>query len=325
MRSLIIALCCAPILAIAQGSFPPQEGLTGSTAIHKDSNLVRCWATQCVVTRGWQDASDTALGKVTAGTDSFAFHQADGTTVTLGDGGNAVVQFANPVSDGPGPDIAVFENGFSNFLELAHVEVSSDGINFVRFPSVSEIQDTLQVGPFDFTDASYIHNLAGKYHGNYGTPFDLHELNGKSGLDIQNITHIRIIDVVGSIDPQWGSTDSTGKYINEPFPTAFPTGGFDLDGVACLQPWAVGIETSPVASVDVYPTVTTDGTNFRNTSNETFEVRLFALTGQQIIAFELQPYETRQIPLAQLHQGLVTGTIIDKQGATRIVKLIALD
>ncbi len=325
MKHLIFALCLIPMLVEAQGSFPPQEGFVGSNAIHKDSNLIRCWATQCVVTRGWQDASDTALGYVTAGADSFAYHRADGTTVTLGDGGSAIVQFANPISDGPGPDIAVFENGFTNFLELAHVEVSSDGINFVRFPSVSEIPDSAQVGPFDFTDASYIHNLAGKYHANYGTPFDLYELNGRNGLDIQNITHVKIIDVVGSIDPFWGSTDSTGKYINEPFPTAFPTGGFDLDAVACLQPWAVGTEEPLVKQIRVFPTATREGTTFVNPLNERFEVHLYALSGAEIFTFELQPFETRRIPLTQLHHGFVTGTIIDRQGATRIVKLIALD
>ena len=62
--------------------------------------------------------------------------------VSLGDGGTVVLTFPQPIGDVPGPDFAVFENGFkafdnSFFLELAHVEVSSDGVNFYRFPSSS--------------------------------------------------------------------------------------------------------------------------------------------------------------------------------------------
>ena len=59
------------------------------------------------------------------------------TVVSLGDGGSITLTFAHPLSDGTGPDLAVFENAFNDtFLELAFVEVSSDGANFVRFPAI---------------------------------------------------------------------------------------------------------------------------------------------------------------------------------------------
>jgi hypothetical protein len=40
---------------------------------------------------------------------------------------------------------------------------------------------------------------------------------------------------VGSINPDWGSTDSNGIIINDPYPTAFDLGGFDLDAVAVIN------------------------------------------------------------------------------------------
>ena len=59
----------------------------------------------------------------------------DGRVVSLGDGGVAILTFDTPLSDGPGPDFAVFENAFlETFLELAFVEVSSDDVNYFRFP-----------------------------------------------------------------------------------------------------------------------------------------------------------------------------------------------
>ena len=83
------------------------------------------------------------------------------------------MQFSTPIFDGANWDFAVFENGFSDtFLELAYVEVSSDGINYFQFPCTSYTQDTLQIGGFGSVDATKIDNLAGKYRAHYGTPFD---------------------------------------------------------------------------------------------------------------------------------------------------------
>src|SRR5262245_43986588 len=61
--------------------------------------------------------------------------------VSLGDGGTVTVQFeGNAIVDGPGPDFIVFENAFnaggnpqSPYAELAAVEVSDDGIQWVGF------------------------------------------------------------------------------------------------------------------------------------------------------------------------------------------------
>ena len=56
-----------------------------------------------------------------------------------------------------------------------------------------------------------------------------------SELDINAISHIRIVDVVGSIDPLFANTDSYDRIINEPWPTAFDSGGFDLDAIGVIN------------------------------------------------------------------------------------------
>ena len=75
------------------------------------------------------------------------------------------------------------------------MEVSSDGQSFFRFPSYS--LTSAPVGSFSSIDPTNINGLAGKYRGGYGTPFDLSSLAGQSGLDVNNVRYVRIVDIVG--------------------------------------------------------------------------------------------------------------------------------
>jgi hypothetical protein len=162
--------------SICFAQFPGAAGTSGSTAIFKDSSIFTNWGITCSVQRGLQQIDDLSLGYVTTGDSSMATGHADGVqVVSLGDGGSAIVGFEKPIKNGPGFDFAVFENGFiDEFLELAFVEVSSDGVNFFRFKATSNTQTDVQMGPFDYNaDATLINNLAGKYRAMYGTPFDL--------------------------------------------------------------------------------------------------------------------------------------------------------
>ncbi|HOZ83155.1 MAG TPA: T9SS type A sorting domain-containing protein [Bacteroidia bacterium] len=237
LKTVLIALACLFSLTESNGQFAPPASQPGTTAIHKDSSIIVSWATQCSIVRGWQDISNHSLGVCTIGDSTSALGMADGLdVVSLGDGGMATLTFANPIMNGSGWDFAVFENSFSEtFLELAFVEVSSDGVNFFRFPSVSLTQDTVQVGSFGSIDATQIDNLAGKYSAFYGTPFDLDIMTGISGLDVNHITHVRVIDVVGSIDELYATYDSQFNKINDPWPTPFPSSGFDLDAVGVIH------------------------------------------------------------------------------------------
>jgi len=226
------------ILAIstANGQFAPAAGKTGSTAIKSDSSCFVNWASECTVKRGLAQINLSDSGYSSVGTANAAIGPAliNG-VVSLGDGGSAVLYFNPPIEDQDGFDFAIFENAFlDTFLEFAHVEVSNDKINWIRFPSVSLTQTTKQVDPFGYTHPENISNLAGKYKMPYGVPFDLAELKDSQHYQT-TFQYLRITDVVGSINPSLGSKDSKGNIINDPWPTPFASSGFDLDAVGVIN------------------------------------------------------------------------------------------
>ena len=234
----VSVLVCLFYTTICVAQFPGPAGTPGSTAIHRDSSILINWAKSIELDLGPQDITDTESPLVSTGDGAFALGPADGDgIVSLGDGGSAILSFDPPIVDGPGFDFAVFENAFIyGFFELAFVEVSSDGSHFERFEAVSLHGDSIQFDPFTTAmQSELLNNLAGKYVKNYGTPFDLAELEDHPMLDKNAIRYVRIIDVVGSIDPLYGSTDTDGFYINDPFPTPFPSSGFDLDAIGVIN------------------------------------------------------------------------------------------
>lgn len=274
--------------------FAPQVGKAGTTAIHMDSSVWVNWATRCVLERGWQNIADTSLGKAVVGDETYVPGKAGNGVVSLGDGGIATLSFEHPIVNGEGYDFAVFENGFVDqtlapgtaFLELAFVEVSSDGEHFVRFPATS-ITDTLhQTGSFEGMFAHNINNLAGKYLGSYGTPFDLEALKNEPNLDVQNITHVRIIDVVGSIQTNYGSRDAQGSIINDPWPTPFASSGFDLDAVGVIhQNINLSLEEPTAASkmlVFPNPVETNDAIHIRYASPKNAQLSLYDMLGNRL-------------------------------------------
>jgi hypothetical protein len=178
--ALVVVACCTP--QTCAGPFSPLAGQPGSTAIANASPSFVEWAGgyQNLV-RGPLDISNPGAGLVSFGDPANALGPADGNAthvVSLGDGGQITLSFAHPINDGPGPDLAVFENGFVTspvlaYLELAFVEVSTNGTDFVRFPSASLTQTTTQIGTFGTLDTTNIDGLAGKFQAGFGTPFDL--------------------------------------------------------------------------------------------------------------------------------------------------------
>ena len=239
-------------------SYPPQAGTPGSTAIFKESAAFTGWATGIEVVRGYLKKSDPdfSIGgnnRATAGSPQDALGFPDGNTVSLGDEGSATLTFAAPIINGEGFDFAVFENGGPTYLELAFVEVSSDGVHFFRFPAHSQTQTATQIGAFGTPEATYLNNLAGKYSAQYGTPFDLSELPDDELLDKNNVTHVRVIDVVGSIDPEFSTFDSLGNAVNESYPTPFASCGFDLQAVGVINQMLLGVNENTLSDVSIYP------------------------------------------------------------------------
>ncbi len=275
------------IIAIAShAQFAPPAGQEGSTAIAHNSAQFIAWATGCEVTRGYQDISNTSLGYASVGENNSALGIAgQNGVVSLGDGGVAILTFDIPISNGDGWDFAVFENSFSDaFLELAFVEVSSDGINFFRFPATSNTPDSPQIEGFGETDATKINNLAGKYRALFGTPFDLEELANEDGLDINAVTHVKIIDVVGCVQDVYATYDQHGNKINDPWSTPFASSGFDLDAVGVINSNIISVKEDVVSSISIYPNPINQNSQlqFRLQQPEQVRIEIADATGKSI-------------------------------------------
>ncbi|MCX6244078.1 MAG: T9SS type A sorting domain-containing protein [Bacteroidetes bacterium] len=320
--AFITGLIIFCVTSVCQAQFPPPAGQPGTTAIFKDSSVFIGWATGCSVHRGYIKISDTALtyngdNKASYGADTSALGKADESTVSLGDGGWAILTFDQPVGDGPGYDFAVFENGLNDsFLELAFVEVSSDGINFFRFPATSHTQTIAQVGTFGLLDATKINNLAGKYRILFGTPFDLGELNGIPGLDVFRITHIRIIDVEGCIQPAYATHDLMGNIINDPWPTPFNTGGFDLDAVGVIH-----TSSSQEDPVFLFPNPVVDKMTVNLLSGSWFNIILHDVSGKKVWEKEKIMTNTT-LEIGFLSAGIYFATFTMENGTTEVKKII---
>lgn len=312
----------------AQAQFAPQVPLEGNDAIFREDDRIAEWATGVTFERGLLDIADETSGYPTYGTEASALAYPDGDILSLGDGGHAIITFEHSIKNGAGPDFAIFENGFSDpldasmaYLEFAFVAVSSDGINFVQFPATCNIPDTAQIDNFTYSDASLVNNLAGKYIARYGTPFDLEELKDIEGLDINNITHIKVTDVIGSIDPSTGSKDKDGNIINDPYPTVYPSGGFDLDAVGVLnsnKPLSIHALADKI-NLNVYPNPSTDIVNVVFTGAKKTGYQLMDITGKTLMGAEI--HSGSQINVGYLSAGMYLLEIV--QGKEKAIIKIA--
>ena len=290
------------------GPFCGAAGTEGSTAIAANSLAIVAWATGVELTRGPQNITNPDGPRAGFGGDTNAIGMAtmDNTmdAVSLGDGGSALVTFARPIRNGEGFDFAVYENAFGDgSLELAFVEVSTDGQRFVRFPATCLTQSETQLGNAGQSDPTNLNNLAGKYRIGFGTPFDLEELSDSTGINIDSIVYVRIVDVVGSIDPQYGTYDAFGHIINDPWPTPFESSGFDLTGVAVMHERTdvEGIDDVAAAIKSVWPNPTSDYVNVG--VSHAVEAVLYDLSGRRVASFVLNEGSNR-LDLRALRNGV---------------------
>ena len=307
--------------------FAPASCFPGTTAMHADSSAFVAWATGCTVERGPMRINKPNLGLASYGEEALVAGVPGGTydVVSLGDGGSATVTFASPIFNGEGPDFAVFENGLHPdtdstmtlyFLEIAFVEVSSDGENFFRFPAVTYVQTETQLGGFAYMNPEQIHNFAGKYEAFYGTPFDLDEVEDNPLLDKNKVTHVRIIDVIGNINPEYATYDSEGHPVNDPWPTGFESCGFDLDAIGVIHDLAHNeVPENENETVAVYPNPVKDRLTVKAENLQSVEV--YDLMGQQVLTTT-----TSTVDMSGFNQGIyfVRITADSKTVTQRVVK-----
>jgi len=311
---LLILLCHS----VTQAQYAPPAGQVGTTAISTDSSDIINWATEVIqFNPGLLNINNPTGGNADFGTPSNALGQAEGTStdvISLGDNGSITLGFQHPIRNGLGNDFAVFENGFDDFfLELAHVEVSTDGIRFVRLPSISNTSLATQVNSFGNTDATKIYNLAGKYKQGYGTPFDLSDISDSTNINLDSINFVRVIDVVGTINSNYSTFDSQGNIINDPYPTAFSSGGFDLDGIAVInENTFTSIKEKEIELYSVYPNPSIGVTTIHTKSDS--EVDVISINGQLIQHYSLLKNE--KIEINNLKNGVY---LINFKNNTQIV------
>jgi|GEM_PF-1492532 len=267
---VLVGSALLPVAAMA-GFFSGAVGVQYSNAVPATSPEIIGWATGYESYQPGLEVDTTfrtpqkALGlpgNSNGNNEGIAFD-----IVSLGRGGSIVMTFNPPIVDGAGFDFSVFENSFSNtFLELAKVAVSSDGVNFVQFPAFSTV--AAPISGFGATDASDLEQLAGKYRGGYGTPFNLSQLAGNPLIDVNNIGYVKLIDVVGdgsSVNDislqgvaDWigmpvsqlpsfvvSAINAAPAAIYDPYPT-ISSAGFDLDALGVMnQLLLVGMDVAP--------------------------------------------------------------------------------
>lgn len=229
LRRSALAACLALLGAAASARAGPY------TEAGHHPGVVTSWATQVTAfDRGPMDVANPGGGDASFGAPENALGPVDGDNFdvfSLGDGGFVTFFFAGGIVDAPGDDFAVFENGFfapgGLYAELAFVEVSSNGVDFARFPATS-LRATPVAGGGTVDPTDY-HNLAGKHPLGRGTGFDL------AVLGLSSVRYVRLVDVIGN-----GSTlDVLGRPVYDPYSTPFASGGFDADAVGAPEPDAL--------------------------------------------------------------------------------------
>lgn len=170
--------------------------------------------------------------------------------LSLGKNGDITLGFDVTITNGIGEDFIVFENPFyitsqpdKVFAELMYIEVSTNGINFSRFPSISATLEPGLIYPNDVTNLAGVWPVYANVDKNEINPFNPNEAGGdafdladltndplvQSGdVNLQDINYIRLIDIVGD-----GSCfDSQGNPIYDPTDM---DNGADVDAISIIN------------------------------------------------------------------------------------------
>jgi hypothetical protein len=193
MMILTMLLASGNVFA-APGDFDGPYPLNGVTP-----DVANWWATS-VIGSSNQNPPENILGAVDG---AWAIGRPGDGWITVG--------FDQAITNGTGYDFAVWENGFNVggtgriYAELGYVDVSTDGENWVEFPSAYlEVESGVPN-----IDPTYVYNLAGNYEAHYipvedreGTPFNLDDILSTDAVlaslvDPNEINYVRLRDIIG--------------------------------------------------------------------------------------------------------------------------------
>jgi hypothetical protein len=132
-------------------------------------------------------------------------------------------------------------------------------------------------------------------------------LKFEEGLDVNHITHVRIIDVVGSINPKYTSYDSQGNIINDPFPTPFPSSGLDFAGIGVIHQKITTSIKQKQNLVEVYPNPANNYIETNISSTEPYSINFYNIFGQNVLNVNVQNQE--KIDISSLAPGNYIGLI----------------
>jgi len=197
---------------------------------------------------GMNEFPDVVLGPPVGGGEL----QGSLDVLSLGDGGEIILEISAGICDGTGLDFTVFENAFraggpagAVFAEVGIVAVSADGETFLTFPY----------------DAQTFDGLAGKTpvrsHPDNGIDPTDPDVSGGDSFDLGEIG-LPLVRFVRITDP--------GAEIPDPGNRLPPgtSGGFDLDAIAAVN--LCGGEPTPTATVTASASATPAETSVIPTS-----------------------------------------------------------
>jgi hypothetical protein len=129
-----------------------------------------------------------------------------------------------------------------------------------------------------------------------------------------------VIDVVGSIQNQYCSRDANNNKINDPWPTGWGNGGFDLDAVGVIHQQTVGIDELELRTISVYPNPATD-VLYINLSSSIYSIAVTNVIGEIVLKLENKS-NTTSLSLSELKQGIYSLLVTsnDKKKQIKFVK-----
>jgi hypothetical protein len=89
--------------------------------------------------------------------------------------------------------------------------------------------------------------------------------------------------VIGSVNDSFGTRDSKGRIINDPWPTPFASSGFDLDAVAVVNGSLLNTQEIELAGVKVYPSLARVNEPIHISGQEDMSIEVFNQRGQTIL------------------------------------------